>query len=618
MARKIIGEQGSGNTSLVRDTVATAHDYTTQKNDLVIATRPVVITLDRSPYVGQVCQIVADTFGGRDKKLHIRGGEHPINGGNVHLPESSSITFTFTVHREWISTTERRDSRGEKGPKGPTGSNGVNGSLGATGPTGPCCTGSTGATGFSAMGPTGPTGSKGSTGATGPGNANSNLLEPAWWISFLMGNDANVGTNVGAPLKTFAELFNRLGGRNPLISISLMTIWVIDHDISDSLAGGFQCFGDPTVIEIRAVSTPVISSGILSGVTTQDTSTNTRPSVQDGIIAWTPTSRLRLTTGANIDAIAFVLKDEGTGIADTTNFAQTDIDPATPLTPVVGDHYVIESLPFLFVSDLNVTAIGVAAQQDVASTPGIQIRDLAIQAGPIGSIGIIGFVTLINSTIKTPQHGAVITYVSKFTFYNALVDNTEIIFLNSMFTSFVGGGVGTTIESVVLAGQLSSLSVADFIGEDFAFTICEGSVMVCASPVANFNATASTLNPHGDGIIIGEAHNGAQGGSGRLFTTFNGLLWGKGNAGVGLSVLDDATASTRQLFHCTITGALGDFRLASGADGLIATSYDTTTFVQGAVLTTTWAHLYAAFGPGGLGNSAHNPNHKTQVIALDS
>lgn len=177
MAHRVLGEQGSGNTSLTRDTVATEHDYTTKKNDLVIATQPITITLDRDPYVGQVCQIVADTFGRRDGRLLVRGGEHPINGGDVRMSESSTVTFTYTVHREWVPSAERgrRGRRGEEGPKGTAGSAGVTGptgpgtgSTGATGPTGvtgPCCTGATGPTGT--QGRVGESGGPGATGPTG-------------------------------------------------------------------------------------------------------------------------------------------------------------------------------------------------------------------------------------------------------------------------------------------------------------------------------------------------------------------------------------------------------------------------------------------------------------------
>jgi hypothetical protein len=189
MAKRISGEQGSSNTSLVRQTISTDHDYDAAPgDDLIIATRPITITLPEFPYVGEVLQIVVDVFRAkRDEKLCVRGGQYPINGGDIRLPESSTITLTFTVHHEWVPSAER-GPRGRKGEEGPRGRHGSTGPAGSTGPTGFGSTGTTGPTGpfggpagatgpVGATGPTGITGPTGPTGSTGtqgiPGNATS-------------------------------------------------------------------------------------------------------------------------------------------------------------------------------------------------------------------------------------------------------------------------------------------------------------------------------------------------------------------------------------------------------------------------------------------------------------
>jgi choline dehydrogenase len=106
MAKRRHGSLGSANTSLVRTIISTDEDHQIENcDDITIATKPCTVRLPKHPYVGEVCQIVADTFKEeheKSKHLHIHGGEYPINGGNIELSESSTVTLTFTVHKEWI------------------------------------------------------------------------------------------------------------------------------------------------------------------------------------------------------------------------------------------------------------------------------------------------------------------------------------------------------------------------------------------------------------------------------------------------------------------------------------------------------------------------------------
>lgn len=104
MAKRRHSSLGSSNTSLVRTIISTDEDHQIENSDdITIATKPCTVKMPRHPYVGEVCQIVADKFKKEcDKKLHIHGGEYPINGGNIELSEGSTVTLTFTVHKEWV------------------------------------------------------------------------------------------------------------------------------------------------------------------------------------------------------------------------------------------------------------------------------------------------------------------------------------------------------------------------------------------------------------------------------------------------------------------------------------------------------------------------------------
>lgn len=185
MARRIHGEQGSGNTSFVKQIISTNDDYELMvSDDAVIVTEPATVTLPDAPYVGETHQIVADVMPGHhNPTVLVRGGRFSINGGNIRLRQSSTVTLTFTVHKEWIPSAQR-GRRGEEGPRGhrghtgstgPTGF-GATGPTGVTGATGPCCTGATGPTG--AQGRVGESGGPGATGATGPTGTSTGTTGP--------------------------------------------------------------------------------------------------------------------------------------------------------------------------------------------------------------------------------------------------------------------------------------------------------------------------------------------------------------------------------------------------------------------------------------------------------
>jgi hypothetical protein len=637
MARKILGEQGSSNTSLVRDAVATSHDYTTEKNDLVIAERPVTITLDRHPYVGQICQVVADIFA-RDKKLHIRGGEYPINGGDVHLSGSSTITFTFTVRKEWVPSTERgrRGPRGDEGRRGPTGttgptgatgptglpgsasatgatgpagSSGPTGALGSTGPTGPTgntgptgSTGPTGITGFGATGPTGPAGGPtGSTGPTGSFATNPNLAQPAWFISFATGNDTNSGTVVGSPLKTWVELFRRWG-TSPEFTIPAVDITVIDHNIADAILGELYSMG--TVITVHPLTNPVASTGVFTTVRAENITTNIPPGMTDVSVAvWTPGARIRNTTvGPRLGAIGWILKDEGAGVARTTDFYLAGSSALH--SPIPGDTYAIDTLTSLFVADLTLSSNFISN----AAILGIAFNDLAVKAGPFG-VSVFQGTSSPNTALNRCSFTGIITTVYTQITLNVCLVMGRIFATQTNLTIAGGGGIGVGANNIALLQQFSFATLNGVIGQNFAIVFSDFSGGVGLGTVANFDALASSQNIAGDGMVLGDSlADGSQG-------TYNSIsqVWGSGNAGTGLRFGTNGTFNYRTASGIpTITGAT-DFTMGYEAADSNAVACDPATFVQGAALSCTWTHLAAAFGITGFGGSCFQPNKNNRI-----
>lgn len=447
-------------------------------------------------------------------------------------------------------------------------------------------------------------------GTASSGNTATNQTD--WYISFATGSDNNTGITSGSKLKTFAELFRRWGSRNPIFTIPLITIHVTDHDVSDAISGAFNCLGPTTIISIQSTSATLVHSGTLTAVTTKDIPSNVPPKVKDGTVTWTPGTRIRLTSGTHAGALAWINKDEGAGVARTTDFMLTDVDPSVTLTPTSGDAYTVESLTILYIADIYAYGVGLAAQGSVDTTPGIQIRDMNIQGGPAGTIGINGNlgITLVNSMFDGAGFTtdvAEIAFGSLLTCYNAYTKALEITLDSARMTSYGGGALGLGHSCGVWVENSSAVRVSDFIGQNYIFTVGGGSNCVAASPLGSFDAVGGTLNPNGDGLLIGMVHNGADSFGGTFSTAYTGTVWGSGNNGVGVAVLAGSTFLFYGAIPCTITGTGGDVSVGRHASGV---SY-LTDGSQSTPFLASWANI-AKFG------SVHNPGDNSHVLSFGS
>ena len=450
-----------------------------------------------------------------------------------------------------------------------------------------------------------------------PSPGASALTQTNWYISFLTGNNTNTGITIGSPLKTFAELFRRWGSLGPIFTIPTVTINVIDHDITDAITGQFNCFGASTVIYIQPTVIPVSRTGTLTGVTAKNTATNVPPKVKDGVLSWTPATRIRLTSGTYIGATAWISKNEGSGVGRTTDFILTATDPYTALTPTIGDTYVVELLPILYVSDINVSGVGVSAQIDVGSVPGVHIKNMKVSGpGLYGQLSIGGNLGLTLQDSKwSGSDTPLVGYDSLLTHYNAYIEGLEILVTRSSFISYAGGGLGIGNGNALLASTSSECRINNFIGQNYAFVFAEGATGIGPS-IGNFDAVGSSLNQAGDAMIIGDGYGGGQGENGS-FTLIpdvaSSLLWGSGNAGVGLRL---GTGGSFTYYNAALipsaTGTVGNFAMGYNSDDLVGVYYDDTTRIQSQPISCTWANLAAA-QPAGFGGTCHNPRYNNHI-----
>jgi len=167
------------------------------------------------------------------------------------------------------------------------------------------------------------------------------LTQAAWFVNSATGNDANDGATALTPLLTLAELARRFSGRvaNTAITVDLAGDFPTQmlHSLTSLTAGQ----------RITWRGTPTTQA---TGVVTAFTATNAATS-QDARLADTTTPivwaahvqrRVRLTSGANVGAFAWVLADLGANTARVSQF----ISPTTlaAVSPAVNDTFAVETL----------------------------------------------------------------------------------------------------------------------------------------------------------------------------------------------------------------------------------------------------------------------------------
>jgi hypothetical protein len=182
------------------------------------------------------------------------------------------------------------------------------------------------------------------------------LLQTAWFIDAVSGNDDNVGNTALVPLKSGDELTARLGLRwywSQSVTITILT------DLP-RLVLDFEFLGPSLVLTmLGALTTQTIAT---VDVWTPQAGNNSARMTATGIADWTPyvNLRARIVGGTRDNYCAYVAKvnPDGTGVA-TAAFQQGFAPIADPhygsvAAPVNGDVIHVETLPTIANLQLNV------------------------------------------------------------------------------------------------------------------------------------------------------------------------------------------------------------------------------------------------------------------------
>lgn len=191
------------------------------------------------------------------------------------------------------------------------------------------------------------------------------ITQAAWFVDSAAGSDANTGATSGTALATLAELSRRWSGRVLSPAIAAATITLAGSFTTESLSL-LATWVRGQRVTIQSVLT-LEAAGTITTYTARNAAGNASATVLADIsFAGHTQRRIRLTSGANAGARAWVLADLGGNTCRVSCFSATD---GAAVVPSNGDTFVVESFP---------TAVG-----GVAITPNgggsTWVRDLAIQ-----------------------------------------------------------------------------------------------------------------------------------------------------------------------------------------------------------------------------------------------
>lgn len=176
------------------------------------------------------------------------------------------------------------------------------------------------------------------------------VTQTSWFLDAVTGDDSNDGSTTSTALRTMRELANRISLRRIAVAVTV------------TLAAG-DYSADPVQFDVEIASTgsllllgttTALHTGTLTGfAATVAGAASTNAGAVRGLITSAGTfaeaTRVRVTSGAALDALAWVTAVPGPGQANTTRFGKI----ASPLTgttvtesnPSIGDTYVVEDLP---------------------------------------------------------------------------------------------------------------------------------------------------------------------------------------------------------------------------------------------------------------------------------
>lgn len=149
--------------------------------------------------------------------------------------------------------------------------------------------------------------------------------QTAWFVdpanSTGNASDGNVGDTASAPLRTMAQTARRLSRPNVTRVPSVVTV-LSDAPADDPFFVDVAYAGELGLngkLDVVGAATQVLEEVVLTGVTSQNTTTNTYHTITVAGFDWTPyiNQRVRIVAGGSIDAVAWIADTDPVAGVDT-------------------------------------------------------------------------------------------------------------------------------------------------------------------------------------------------------------------------------------------------------------------------------------------------------------
>jgi hypothetical protein len=446
------------------------------------------------------------------------------------------------------------------------------------------------------------------------------LKRDIWYIDPAAGSDENDGLTAGTAIKTGAELYRRWGSQNLVTqSGSSANFGVNIHLLGNIVAPdslSLDCrLDDSTEIFVYGKVTTVATSAGATAVTVENQATNTPWSMTDATVTAPKNSRVRWTAGAALNACAWIAKVSPGEVyrlsqPQLSNTASFGAQP-TAKAISVGEAYVVETLSTVEWGVLNITQ----QNTDSSFTTFVFVSNVAISANGETSTRLNwGTNDVISTTLCFDQCQFLGPVQANGLFFSNCNWQDTAVFREECF---IYGGLIAPTSPTLIEWQCSG---EGDIGQD---VLIQGSTgLLCSNDcvignVGIFDTVTGGISLAGDGLLVGPPGTGAATAS-FAYCLITGVVWGSGNAGVGVRIRSGCKAVLAALATPptpTVTGTGGDFALGAGGEAVPYLTASNT--YQATPVTETWAHFVAGTGGGGgFGANAHAPRIDAHLLTL--
>lgn len=477
-----------------------------------------------------------------------------------------------------------------------------------------------------------------------PGQHPSWLTQSDWYINSTTGNDENVGDQASRALKTDAERQRRLGFRAPIrpayVSAQFTRPWRLriigTLPVDDPVVLSLAPTQDVTV-HVMGSGSIVDYSGSITAITAKNPATNTPFSFTDSALptvnGWSNhiAKRGRIVGGPRDGAIFWFDKDLGNRtvrISDPSRVRQIGAtDPffaftLTPLTPVVGDAYVVESLPQIttFTPDVHFAGNG---DWNANYQSFLMFGELSINTR--NEFDLFALNGDYNNITYSCRMGGVVSTARWYYSLNDCQGNNGLGRGGALTAAS-----GRTVKSggLVSAGTSANSNVYGLPGAiliiNYDAQISKGQISahkVHINSVSIWDTPSNVSCPGGHALYVGgewlgSPHPGATavlgGFTGGFHTATAVRLWGSGSVGAGVFVSPGSTFAYATATPPTISGSGGHFSLADVSTGR---PWNEANSSYGTARATTWSNMTGTIALGGFAGNAHNVALNAHVIA---